>query len=407
MYSKTASFFRYAFFAAFMLLLNSRTFASHIVGADLYYTHVSGNTYTVTFVAYGDCGPMSAAAFSTLPTSSPQICIYNGDTLINSISLTIVAPIAGVEVTPLCPGDTSQCTSPTSTIPGVKKFVYSGNVTLPYTSSVWRFTYSGYNGTGSAAGRAAAITNLSSAGATVMQLVDTLNNASSANSSTHLTVAQQTFFCLNNPNNYNPGAVDPDGDDISITLTGAMSGAATTSCTATSTAVSYTGTAWPGTAISAVTPIVCDSAMFSVAPATGDMLFTPNMVQRGVVVYNIEERRSGVLVGTSQREMTVLVLTCSAGSFPCISSTTAAPEIINNEAAAEIYPNPANDELAIKAGSGVYQSFTIINNVGQLMIQQQITGPQTSVNIQTLPAGMYYITLYGKSGTQVRKFVKW
>ena len=208
--------FRSVFFAALVFLVSPQAFASHIVGADLYYTHVSGNTYTVTFVAYGDCGPASAAAFSTLPTSNPQICIYNGDTLINSISLTVDAPSTGTEVTPLCPGDTSQCTSPTSTIPGIKKFVYSGNITLPYLSSTWRFIYSGYNGTGSAAGRANAITNLTTAGATIMQLADTLNNVAAANSSVQLTVAQQTFFCLSNPNDYNPGAVDPDGDDLNL-----------------------------------------------------------------------------------------------------------------------------------------------------------------------------------------------
>ncbi len=43
--------------------------ASHIVGTDLYYTHISGNTYKVTIVLNGDCRPLSAGDFSTLPTS--------------------------------------------------------------------------------------------------------------------------------------------------------------------------------------------------------------------------------------------------------------------------------------------------------------------------------------------------
>ncbi len=185
-----------------------------------------------------------------------------------------------------------------------------------------------------------------------------------------------------------------------------MSGVGTSSCSATSTPVSYTGTAWSGTAISAATPVACDSGLFSVA-ANGNMVFTPNVIQRGVVVYNIEERRSGVLVGTSQREMTVLVMTCGAGAFPCISSgTTAVPGAAQDMHPVDIYPNPANDELTIKTGTGDYQTFTISNDVGQLMIQQQVTAAQTTVNIQMLPAGLYYITLHGNAGTQVRKFVK-
>ena len=42
------------------------TKASHIVGADLAYTHVTGSTYKVTLSLYGDCGPMSAAAVCAL-----------------------------------------------------------------------------------------------------------------------------------------------------------------------------------------------------------------------------------------------------------------------------------------------------------------------------------------------------
>src|ERR1700756_1495107 len=100
--------------------------ASHIVGMDLYYQHVTGtaNDYKIYVVAFGDCGPASATAFATLPTSSPTICIYDGNTYVTSISLTIQPPDTGVEITPVCPGVATQCSSTTSTIPGIKKFIY-------------------------------------------------------------------------------------------------------------------------------------------------------------------------------------------------------------------------------------------------------------------------------------------
>ena len=72
----------------------------------------------------------------------------------------------------------------------------------------------------------------------------------------------------------------------------------------------------------------------------------------------------------------------------------------------EIYPNPATDELTIKMDKNAYNSFTITNSVGQVFMQQQLATTQTTVNVKTLPAGLYYIALRGENGTKVQKFVK-
>jgi uncharacterized repeat protein (TIGR01451 family) len=72
----------------------------------------------------------------------------------------------------------------------------------------------------------------------------------------------------------------------------------------------------------------------------------------------------------------------------------------------QIYPNPATDELTIKTERGAYQSFTISNSLGQQFIEQQFDAAMTAVNIKTLPAGLYYISLRGESGVKTEKFVK-
>ena len=79
---------------------------------------------------------------------------------------------------------------------------------------------------------------------------------------------------------------------------------------------------------------------------------------------------------------------------------------ISNSSKTSIYPNPATDELTIKIDKDAYNSFTITNSVGQVFMQQQLTVTQTTVNVKTLPAGLYYITLRGDNGTKVQKFVK-
>ena len=395
--------------AAILCLSGISSYASHLVGADLFYTHISDSTYKVTFVAYGDCGPASAAAFSTLPVSAPQVCIFDGSTAVTSLALAIEAPSAGVEITPLCSTlDTSQCTNPSSTIPGIKKFVYSATYTMPHRSSVWRFVYSGNNGSGSAAGRAGAITNVASASSSMIQLTDTLDNTTFDNSNTELTVSQETYFNLSSSDFYAPGAVDPDADSIDITLAPALMG--TTSCGSTGGAVSYTGTAWGSTPVSATTPLTVVADSFTLNESTGGIYFVPNTLQRDVLVYNIREYRGGIYVGSSQREMTVLVMDLST-SFPCrvghrYSPSSTSVNDINSHTHFEILPNPANSELTVSIDKGVFSSYTITNTTGATVMQQNLTSLQTKVDISALQPGMYYLTVKGQSGTGTQKFVK-
>src|ERR1700683_1017940 len=93
-----------------LLLMHTSSFASHIVGCDLFYTWVSGNTYQITVILYGNCGT-TTGAFETLSYSAPQVCIWNGGTFFEDINLTIQAPTSGVEITPVCPIDSAltQC----------------------------------------------------------------------------------------------------------------------------------------------------------------------------------------------------------------------------------------------------------------------------------------------------------
>jgi len=295
-----------------LLLATGSVHASHVVGVDLFYTWVTGNTYKVTLMVYGDCGPASSTAFETLLSAFPNICVYDGGTSVGNFNLTLQPPSTGVEITPVCPADIShtQCTNTSFSIPGIKKFVYSGTYTLPYASAVWRFVFIGFMGSGQA-GRAAAITNITSG--TIIELEDTLNNTVYHNSSPNLTVVPTPFFCLDNNDNYNPGAIDADGDSLAFYLVPGINSPATGGSGAT-----FCGIGGPVAYISPYTPTApLAVSSFSFDRNTGQISFYPNALQRSLVVYNIREFRGGTFVGSSQREMTFLVLTCTT---PAISA---------------------------------------------------------------------------------------
>jgi gliding motility-associated-like protein len=296
----------------------SNTKASHLYGADFYYTWISGNTYRISLVIYGDC---SGNAFPTLSTAVPTVEVYNNTSFFTSISLTLQAPTAGVEVSPVCPSQLFNTKCNGGTEPGVKRFTYQGTVTLSGPSNGWIFKFNGDLGS-STAGRSNAITNINftpPALSSVTALEATLNNVSGNNSSPVYTTIPTPFFCVNKPASYNPGTVDINGDNLVYSLVPGLDAQ-------TGTTVSYK----PG--FSGTSPLAAATGSFSFSPVTGQLNFEPNLTpQHALVVNKVEEYRDGVLVGTSMREMTFVILnTCSNNPPGGSISNPIGGNVVNN-----------------------------------------------------------------------------
>ena len=66
-----------------------------------------------------------------------------------------------------------------------------------------------------------------------------------------------------------------------------------------------------------------------------------------------------------------------------------------------IYPNPANGTITISGNqTGEYQ---IANIMGQTLMTGRIDTEKQLINVSTLPAGVYFININGKT----TKFVKY
>ncbi len=345
-----------------VLLFSKSAEASHLYGADLFYTHVSGNSYTITMVIYGDCNINTGAVFLTLSSSSPVIEIYNGFSFSQSVSLVLQSPTTGQEVTPVCPSQLSNttCVSTSGTVPGVKKFTYSRTVNLGGTSSNWRFVFKGALGA-SSAGRSNSITNINlGSGGSITGLEATLNNLNAPNSSPTYTTIPTPFFCINKAASYNPGTVDANNDALTYSLVPGIEAL-------TSGTVTYL------TGYSATNPLAATG--FSFSNTTGQLNFTPNLVQRSLVVTKVEEYRGSVLVGTSMREMTFVVLNnCNnnppGGNISNVSNgtqtTNTTVSVCQNESSFSFKINPTdldgNNINVSASGVPTGATFTVINN---------------------------------------------
>lgn len=281
---------RFACLFLCILSLSFNSYASHIFGGELLYTHLHDSLYKVTLTTYGDC---QSSAFTLLYSSSPLITIYRSGAFYRTLSL-ISEKDSGTEVSPVCPAQINNTTCHGGTLPGVTKFVYSATVSISQQDPDWSFVFAGDFQNRSTAGRAAAITNVNNAGNTVVYLVATLNNTSGYNSSPAYTSIPTPYYCINVAQQYNQGASDADGDSLSFSLTSARDGSSGGSLVSYASPYTYSS------------PLSADT--FSFNSFNGQLFFKPNTIQDGLVVTQVSEYRKGVLVGTSLREMTFIVL---------------------------------------------------------------------------------------------------
>jgi gliding motility-associated-like protein len=218
----------------------------------------------------------------------------------------------------------------------------------------------------SQAGRSNSITNIlvSTANPSLMGLEATLNNTGGANSSPTYTTIPTPFFCINKAASYNPGTVDANNDALIYALVPGIE-----ALISSSTSVSYL------TGYSATAPLAATTGTFNFNTSNGQLNFTPNLVQRSLVVTKVSEFRGSMLVGTSMREMTFVVLNNCNNNPPggnisnvvggtLVNSTTAS--VCQNQGSFTFNINPTDlDGNAINvSASGIPAgaTFTITNN---------------------------------------------
>ncbi|MFM2305740.1 MAG: Secretion system C-terminal sorting domain [Bacteroidota bacterium] len=94
-----------------------------------------------------------------------------------------------------------------------------------------------------------------------------------------------------------------------------------------------------------------------------------------------------------------------------LAFTVYAPNAINNlddEKVIGLYPNPAYNSLYIHLLESPAESvyYDITNPHGQILSQSVITGCNFTIDVSTLPPGLYFLQLTNGRQRSIRKFVK-
>jgi hypothetical protein len=78
--------------------------------------------------------------------------------------------------------------------------------------------------------------------------------------------------------------------------------------------------------------------------------------------------------------------------------------VVSNTASFTVYPNPTNSSLTINTSVN-YTSIQIVNTLGQLAFTKE---KSASLNVSSLPSGIYFIQLVDTKGSLIgkEKFVK-
>jgi hypothetical protein len=70
-----------------------------------------------------------------------------------------------------------------------------------------------------------------------------------------------------------------------------------------------------------------------------------------------------------------------------------------------IFPNPVQNDLTVELRDHSGQ-FTILDLNGLEMLKEEITGPKATLDVSTLPDGVYLLKVVGKHAVAVGKFIK-
>jgi len=270
------------------------SYATHIVGGELYYRYLGNNKYRVTLKLYRDCfnsqvpfsgGSEGGAYFDVLDKNYEKLASY---------------PLGEPVVSNVPPSTNNPCIKSPYGI-CVEEGVYTTTITLAPKTGGYYLEYK-------TCCRNASILNLktpTSQGATYRSYIPGPDIAW-PNSSPRFKEYPTIFICLGNEISYDHSAIDFDGDYLEYSLCPALNGF-------NDSLVQYQNP------YSGNYPLASNPGM-TIHPTTGIISGVPTMQGQWVVCVQVKEYRNGKLLSTHYRDFQFNVISCVVFIEPGISA---------------------------------------------------------------------------------------
>ena len=282
---------------ALVALKTTSNYATHVMGADIAYKWISGNTFQLQLSVYRDCSsPIS------IPTT--QKVFYQSFSCRPTQDSIVMVMDAGspFDISPVCKQEPSTCKGGVN--PGIQRFRFTGTVTLPSQCADWVFYYRECN-------RSAGIGTLIAPQNSCLYVEARLNNLlAPQNSSPKIGNDPVSYLCMGQPANLNPGATEINGDMLRFQLVTPRTNSIIPNVP-DNNIVRFK----PG--FSAQSPLPSASG-FLFDTLTGQISFSPNQQITGVTAIRISEYRNGKLIGSIMQDIQLLVRDCE-NSPPVLS----------------------------------------------------------------------------------------
>ena len=77
---------------------------------------------------------------------------------------------------------------------------------------------------------------------------------------------------------------------------------------------------------------------------------------------------------------------------------------VSNANGVSVYPNPFSNEIAVKVNASLSHSkFTISNAIGRIVLNGNLEGVRTILDLDKLASGFYTLNIAGQSGIKITK----
>ncbi len=281
-------------FLLITFIVSHYTFASHIIGGEMYYDCLGGNQYRIIVKLYRDCFTVNGAAYD----DPLNITVFDGNNQ-NIDHFTI--PFPGSQVLNL-DFNGNPCVTPPSNL-CVEEAIYEKVVTLPPSSNGYTIAYQ-------RCCRRPDIINLNNPGDQGLTLSVQIppDATASCNSSPRFNNLPPLYLCAGEQLVFDHSASEPDGDEIVYELCAPYQGADDIDPMPTTVpSPPFYEVVW-ASGISETDPF--GNGNIALDPNTGLLTITPDALGLYIVGVCAKEYRNGVLISTTTRDFMFSVFNC-------------------------------------------------------------------------------------------------